>query len=270
MKDSKIIIFLYTTMVGRAILRILVNPGLSKFMASVMSSSFSGRFVSGFIKKNGIDMSDYYIPDGGYKSFNDFFTRKKKTTANTQGGFLQSPCDALLTVSHISEESIFNIKRTEYSVASLLGDESLAEQFMGGTAYIFRLTPAHYHRYNFCAEGRLIEKKTIAGVLHSVQPICHEKTDVFVQNSREYVVIDSDKLGRIVQMEIGALLVGKISNHPVNTDSIVSIGSEKGYFEYGGSSIVVLTQTQNELPDDVRNRERVADEIPVKISEKLI
>ncbi len=52
-------------------------------------------------------------------------------------------------------------------------------------------------------------------------------------------MIHSPVFGDIVQMEVGALLVGRITN-----DTSVSTavrGEEKGYFEYGGSTIILLT-----------------------------
>ena len=44
-------------------------------------------------------------------------------------------------------------------------------------------------------------------------------------------------------MEVGALMVGKITNHKLTrqTRQVVA-GQEKGYFEFGGSTIVVLLQ----------------------------
>lgn len=271
MKESKIIIFLYTTVLGRAILKILVNPKLSIAMASVMSSPISRLAVPRFIRKNNIDIECYDIPEGGYRSFNDFFTRKKKEEhISHNNGILSSPCDALLTVSPINENSIFNIKHTEYSVGSLLADDKLGEEYVGGTAFIFRLTPAHYHRYNFCADGYFLYNRKIQGVLHSVQPVCHEQTDVFIQNSREYVVIDNNDLGKLIQMEIGALLVGKITNHPVDKNSRIDTGIEKGYFEYGGSSIVVLSKKKLTLSEEITNRVRAGDEIPVCIGEIFV
>lgn len=65
---------------------------------------------------------------------------------------------------------------------------------------------------------------------------------IIIQNSREYAVIDSEEYGKIVQMEVGALLVGKISNKGYVAGDEVCKGEEKGYFEHGGSSIVVLTK----------------------------
>lgn len=270
MKDSLIIKFLYQSVPGRILLKFLVHPKLSKAAAVFFSRGCSKWLVPIFIRKNKIDISKYEIPPKGYKSFNDFFTRKLRADDFLRNcDSFVSPCDGLLTVSEITKDYIFHIKHTDYSVKELLQDKDLAEKFLGGTAYIFRLTPAHYHRYSFCTSGVLTAQKRIDGVLHSVQPVCHEMTDVFIQNSREYSVIDSPENGIVLQMEVGALLVGKISNHDISLQREVRAGQEKGYFEYGGSSIVVLTQKMTRLSDEILHREKIGDEIPVRVGENL-
>lgn len=265
MSESLTIDLLYKTPVGRFILKGLVNPMVSKRAAKILSSRMSAAFVPSFIKKNNIDIEDYIVPEGGFGSFNDFFTRKiKPGKREIEDCDLICPSDGLLTVSDISETSVFNIKNTSYSLKELLDDENLAKEFIGGTALIFRLTPSHYHRYVFCASGKVEKTRFIPGILHSVKPVCHETFPVFIQNSREYAVIDSEEYGKIVQMEVGALLVGKISNRGYSIGDVACKGEEKGYFEYGGSSIVVLTkQKLCENPDQT-------EEIPVKLGEDII
>jgi len=265
----------------------LVSPRVSIKAARFFDSPLSKGMIKSFVRKNHIDMSRFEMPEGGYKSFNDFFTRKMKdeylpdtlkslksedlnedAESSKRDGGLLSPCDALLTISDITEDSVFSIKNTEYSLKELLRDEKLAAEFLGGSAFIFRLTPAHYHRYVHCGDGVEIIRRRIDGILHSVRPVCHEMCKVFVQNSREYVVIDALP-GKIIQMEVGALLVGKISNYIGESGPRVFRGQEKGYFEYGGSSIVVLTQNRAEVTDEISSRIKIEDEIPVKIGERL-
>ena len=42
-------------------------------------------------------------------------------------------------------------------------------------------------------------------------------------------------------MEVGALMVGRIKNHKKKV-SVVHRGEEKGMFEFGGSTVVLLTE----------------------------
>ncbi|MBQ6968122.1 MAG: phosphatidylserine decarboxylase [Lachnospiraceae bacterium] len=271
MNESPIILFLYRTVPGRLLLKILVNPCLSKAASVFFSSKISAFLIPGFVRKNGIDLRQYIVPEGGYGSFNDFFTRKRrrKFRPEPKPG-LQSPCDGFLSVKEIGSNAVFNIKHCSYSLESLLRDRALAKIFAGGTAFIFRLTPANYHRYNFCADGNIICKRRIKGVLHCVRPVAVERVPVFTENSREYVVMENDRMGKVIQMEVGAMLVGKITDHPVSEPGqVVTGGEEKGYFEYGGSTIIVITEHRVKLSGELSGRIKGDSEIPVVAGETV-
>lgn len=242
MKESWSLKFLYQTVPGRGLLKILVQPKISQMAGKVLSSGISRPLIPYYIRKHHIDMSDILIPEGGFCSFNEFFTRKRFLQCPyVAHGQLISPCDGFLTAVRINEHTCFEIKHTSYSLRTLLRDGELAEKFEGGTALIFRLTPADYHRYCYPVNGHVVSSGKIKGKLHCVRPVALETLPVFVQNSREYQVIKSKSHGTIVQMEVGALLVGKISNHKdLFKDSSVRMGEEKGYFEFGGSTIILL------------------------------
>jgi phosphatidylserine decarboxylase len=80
----------------------------------------------------------------------------------------------------------------------------------------------------------------IKGRLHTVRPIALEKTPVFKENCREYTVMQTENFGAVTQIEVGALLVGKIKNHHAN--ACVKRGEEKGMFLYGGSTVILLLE----------------------------
>lgn len=191
-------------------------------------------------------MSEY--DDMPYRSFNDFFTRHKTIKAIRDDVSALTPCDAFLSVYRISDTLTMNIKHSEYTIADLLDDKELARRFEGGLCCVFRLEPQHYHHYLYPVDGTIKLRKRIYGVLHSVRPVCCEAYPVWFHNSREYVLIDSPLFGNVVQMEIGALLVGKINNS--SGDTAVK-GTEKGYFEYGGSTVILLFEKDSIslLPD---------------------
>lgn len=235
-QETASIRFLYGTAPGRFCLKVLVQPWISKTAGVFLSSGLSKPMISGFIKKNHIDLTAY--PQRKYRSFNDFFTRERKNEIDTAP--LISPCDAYLSAYPIGEDSVYTIKHACYDLAQLLGDKELATRYAGGTCLIFRLTPSHYHRYCFACNGKISGAKRIDGKLHCVRPIAYTSIPVFTQNSREYVLIQSEQFGNVVQMEVGALLVGKIKNHPVA--DTVQQGKEKGYFEFGGSTIILLLE----------------------------
>ncbi len=238
-KETLALRFLYKTPPGRLILRGLVQPGFSKLAGRFLSSPFSRHIVPVYKKLNDIDTKDCVSQK--YNSFNEFFYRKRKEEHfDEDPAGLISPCDGLLSVYPVDEEKTYRIKNADYDLGQLLRDEKLAKSYAGGLCLIFRLTPKHYHRYCFAANGKISCSRRIEGVLHCVRPIAYTSRPVFIENSREYVVIDTEAFGEIIQMEVGALMVGKIHNHEPASQAVK--GREKGYFEFGGSTIIVLTQ----------------------------
>lgn len=238
-KETLTIRFLYGTAVGRILLKLLIRPLFSKAAGIYLNSRISGWMVPLFIRKYNIDMHGY--EPAVYHSFNDFFTRKRQPEpfAHTQGHLI-SPCDGYLSIYTVSQTQTYRIKNVEYRLDTLLQNQKLAEQFSGGVCLIFRLTLQDYHRYCYICGGREINPKMIPGRLHCVRPAAYTSRPVFVENSREYSEIQSPVFGTVVQMEIGALLVGRIHNYRREGQAVQ--GMEKGYFAFGGSTILVLIQ----------------------------
>ena len=244
---DKLLSFLYTNIFGRMLLKPLIQPQVSKLAGRYLSSAHSKWLISKFIERNEINMDIYEECD--YSSFNDFFTRKIKPDCRPVPEDLDvliSPCDCLATVYPIQENTTFSIKNTEYTLRSLLRSPRLAKRFRGGYAYVLRLTVEDYHRYLYSVSGKQSKNYHIDGTFHTVNPIANDFLPIYKENTREYTVIRSKEFGDVLQMEVGALLVGKISNHKQST--VVTRGEEKGFFEYGGSTIVVLTQKGRVTP----------------------
>lgn len=245
--QDKLLSFLYTNIFGRMLLKPLIQPQVSKLAGRYLSSAHSKWLISKFIERNEINMDIYEECD--YSSFNDFFTRKIKPDCRPVPEDLDvliSPCDCLATVYPIQENTTFSIKNIEYTLRSLLRSPRLAKRFRGGYAYVLRLTVEDYHRYLYSVSGKQSKNYHIDGTYHTVNPIANDYLPIYKENTREYTVIHSKEFGDVLQMEVGALLVGKISNHKQST--VVTRGEEKGFFEYGGSTIVVLTQKGRVTP----------------------
>lgn len=266
--------FLYNTAVGRILLRPLICKPISAIAGWFMDRRISSWFVKGFIKSNNIDMSDY--EDRKFCSFNDFFTRGLKDgarpVADGEDDFI-SPADARLSVYDITPERYFTVKGVDYTIADLLENKELAERFDGGKCLIFRLAVDNYHRYGWCADGQAEAPVRIRGKYHTVQPIAMRRFPIFRENVREYTVVKTEKFGTVVQIEVGALMVGRIVNNAPN-GCTAKKGLEKGKFEFGGSTVVVLlekdkvmldeefiTNTQNDLETNVKYGEKIGTRI---------
>ena len=226
--------------------------------------------IKGFVQKNNIQLEDYELSD--VKTFNQFFRRKikqGKRPFDQEKTHLPSPCDGLLTAYHIENEgTVIPVKQSRYTITSLLQDEQLAANYSGGLCLVFRLCVDNYHRYSYCLSGHKSANRFIRGVLHTVRPIALETLPVFTQNCREYTVLDSPEFGRVVQMEVGAMLVGRIVN--LHEKAFVERGQEKGYFEYGGSTIILLFEKKHiTLRKDIEAASKEGKETPVQMGEML-
>ena len=221
------------------------------------------------MKKNQIDLSVY--TKQRFRSYNDFFTRRIRPGERmiAQGeNLLISPCDGKATVCRIGTDTRFYIKDTLYTAAQLLRNERLADHYKGGYAVILRLTVDDYHRYAFVDDGELSREFHIPGVYHTVNPVAGEYYPIYKENTREFCIQKSRHFGRLLLMEVGALLVGRIVNHDV--EQTVSRGEEKGYFEFGGSTVIVAVQAgQVRIDEDIWQNSAEGIETVVKQGEKI-
>ncbi len=233
--------FLYHNAFGRVILKVLTSRWVSKLCGAFLDTSLSKPLIKGFVRNNNINLDDFESDD--FKCFNDCFCRKIKDSKRTfpiDDKILFSPCDGLLSAYRITNDTVLAIKQSEYTISSLLQNEEVAREFKDGVCLVFRLCVNHYHRYCYPASGYKGDNVFIKGKLHTVRPIALESHPVFCENCREYTVIETEHFGKILQMEVGAMLVGKIKNH--HQSGYVKRTQEKGMFLYGGSTIVMLLQ----------------------------
>lgn len=259
---------LYKTLIGGVVLAIATRKTISKISSVYMNSKASTKRIDKFIKKNKIDMTDY--PKREYKSFNDFFTRKViegKRPISKDRDDLISVADSKLLVYDINEKTEMLIKGKTYTVRDLLRDKKLSNEYKNGKCLVFRLTVDDYHRYSFVDDGTLVRTKKINGILHTVGPIAFKRYRVFKENQREYSVLETKNFGTVIQMEVGALMVGKIVNHDIKK---FKRGEEKGYFLFGGSTVVLFfKENQIEIDRDILKNSRLGLETKVKLGEVI-
>ena len=260
---------LYGSVIGRMLLRPLVAPAVSKLAGKFLSTRLSCFLIKPFIRKNGIDMQPFEPVE--YGSYNEFFSRKIRPEMRPIDGqpqHLIAPCDSKLTVLPIDGNCRLWLKHTEYTVESLLKNKELAQKYTGGYALVFRLTVDDYHRYCYVCDGIKEDNVHIPGVLHTVNPIANDYYPIYKENSREYSILHSGEFGDILMMEVGALLVGRIVNH--HGKASVARGQEKGYFQFGGSTVVLLIQPDRvKIDDDILENSRLNIETIVHMGEKI-
>ena len=116
----------------------------------------------------------------------------------------------------------------------------MAEEFNEGAMAIIRLAPVDYHRYHFPVSGKLEKIIDIKGDYFSVSPIAMKKSlEIFMKNKRSITLIEGEKYNRYLFAEIGATMVGTIVNTTKEKELVLK-GEEKGYFKFGGSSVMMI------------------------------
>lgn len=266
---NKGLFFLYNTAAGRIILRIIAkNKIVSCISGCLMDSFISKILIKPFIKNNNINMSEF--EEKKYKSFNDFFVRKLKSydidTFNNENLFI-SCATSKLTCYKITEDLTFEVKNTKYTLESLTRKKDIIKNYNGGYLLVFRLSPDDYHRYCFIDDGKVKETYKIDGTFHTVNPISYDKVKVFSENTRECTLYKTKNFDDILYIEVGALLVGRIKNHNVIS---AKKGDEKGYFMYGGSTVILVVKKDIiKLDSKILSNSKKNIETNVKYGQKI-
>lgn len=268
--QDRLLSALYGHLGTRILMKLIIRPHISRIGGIFLDSPFSKFLIQPFIRKNRIDMDQYESQT--YSSYNDFFTRRikpEKRLADQTPQHLISPCDGKLSAYPVTKDGHFYIKQTFYSLESLLRSKSLAAKYEGGMALVFRLTVDDYHRYCYVDAGEKSRNIIIPGVLHTVNPAANDVYPIYKENSREYCLLKSQNFKTLLIMEVGALMVGKISNYHQDRLS-VSRGQEKGRFEFGGSTVIMLLeQGAAKIDSDILKNTSSDIETIVKMGEKI-
>ncbi len=260
--QDRLLEWMYGTAFGRRLVRVMIRPRVSWIAGWLLDRRISALAVGPFIRRNHIRMDDF--EQRKFRSFNDFFTRKireGRRPVDEAPNHLIAPCDSKLTVYPIEADSRFTVKGTDYTLAELLRSGKLAERFLGGTLLLFRLTVGDYHRYCYIDSGYAGENVSIPGVFHTVNPAAAGRYPIYKENTRAFSLLKSDHFGTVLQMEVGAAMVGRIVNEPGRRQ--VTRGQEKGRFEFGGSTVIVLLQKDAAVLDEdlLRNTREDAETV---------
>jgi phosphatidylserine decarboxylase len=244
---------------------------ISKLMGTWYDSSFSKGKIDAVIKELSIDVNECARPKEGYKSFNDFFARHLKPDArpfSTDPDIIVSPADGrVLVFPTLHQDTFVPVKGSVFSIRKML--PSHASRFTNGAMAIVRLCPADYHRYHFPCAGDITEYQNINGTLHSVNPIALTSgPDVFGDNKRSITLIATEHAGTLCFMEVGAFGVGGIVN--TRCSGHVEKMDEKGYFKFGGSTVVLLFEPGRiSFCDDLVANSDAGKETLVKVGQPL-
>ena len=312
---QKAIYFLYHHFLGRLLLKMIFARPYFSFLRGLYYNSFlSKKDIASFVEKYGLSKE---LLKKKYQSFGDFFSRKEAVYLREAGKlpFYASASGKVLAYKIDEEGRIIlppgvqkegagkkenfhflplEIKGNFYSIEKIL--RAPCPDFLkGGTLLIFRLSLSDYHRYIFPAEGKLLRRKRIKGRLDSVRKeAAHFKA--FSENKREISLLELTGMGKILHVEVGAMLVGHIHNHmgsklfsdkgaqnkrknlgekTYKSDRRYqqafrfTAGEEKGYFSLGGSTIVEMLSEKIVIDEDLFENTNKGLETKLEIGERI-
>ena len=220
------------------------NSLVSKMAGYYQRLPCTKKNIRPFVERFGIDSSEFQKNIEDFSSFNDFFVRKLKPEArpiDADSSKAVLPADGrYLFFPRIDQADGFLVKGKKFSLEDFLQDRELAEKYAQGTLVLVRLCPIDYHRFHFPCDLVPGEPQLIKGNLHSVNPLAlRRKIEIFCENKRVITPLFTENFGTVLWAEIGATCVGSI-HQTFTPEKRYSKGEEKGFFSFGGSSLVLL------------------------------
>ena len=201
-----------------AIQQLLPTRLLSALMyriAEIRHKGFKNGLIRFFLRGYPVNLDEaVYTRVAAYASFNDFFTRALKPDARPQPEDpkqLSSPVDGTVSqFGSIRDGLLIQAKGHDYSVAALLADPLLADEFRDGEFSTIYLAPHNYHRVHMPYAGSLRAWSYVPGRLFSVNPAtARALPGLFARNERMIAIFDTE-FGPLAVIMVGALFVGGI------------------------------------------------------------
>jgi phosphatidylserine decarboxylase len=243
--------WLYSTKLGEFFSKIITKAFFSKFYGCVQSWSISRFKIDKFIQDYNINMDEYLTEEDNhstipYSNFNQFFIRRFKngkrpfdSNETILGAFAEA---RYFGHKEITEDLKIPVKGKYLKASELINNEKWNHFFSEGPLLLARLCPVDYHRFHFPVSGKVLDSFPIHGRFHSVNPMAiQKKNDILITNERHVTILETNEFKKLAYIEVGALCVGKIVQSKIyNSDMKFKKGEEKGYFLFGGSTVILI------------------------------
>jgi len=210
------------------------------------NESRSRRYIAEFIRFYNIVVDDLLDPVSSFQNFNEFFARKMKhhsrPIADVRNQHIAVvPADSrIVAYETVNEATTVWVKGHGFSIGSLVMDSDLTKRFTNGAVAVCRLGPMDAHRVYFplgCKVGRTFN---MDGDFLVDNPVCvREDVDVFTTNKRTLTVLEDTEFGLVGMVCVGSTMVGSIVLTS-KQGQMVKKGDEHGYFQFGGSTVILL------------------------------
>lgn len=270
--------WMYGSTSGKILSNLMVRGPLSSIYGVTQSTKLSSKKVAPFIKDFNIDMDQFVPADEAtseipYPSFNDFFIRRFKegkrnfpAESSVMGAFAEA---RYYGYDSIQDDETIPVKGTFLNAKELLANEKWTDTFHDGPLLLARLCPVDYHRFHSPLDSKVLDYYKVRGELHSVNPIAlKKKADIFSKNLREVTILETEEFGKIAYVEVGAMMVGKV----VQSGDLKEYraGQEKGYFLFGGSTVIVIGEKGKWKPSsDISDNTKKGIETYIQLGDEV-
>jgi phosphatidylserine decarboxylase len=218
--------------------------------------------IHSFAYMAGVDWSESKKQQSSdFEHFNAFFTRELIEGARPLDPDLMtyvSPCDGRISqCGRITNNRILQAKGQNYSLQSLLVNDSSAKDFRNGFFHTIYLAPHDYHRVHMPVTGMLRRMIHVPGRLFSVAPYTTRQIpNLFTRNERLICLFETSH-GPMSVILVGAMMVSSMETvwsgvvKPHGGKRVVSAdlsrrgiklrrGKEMGRFNMGSTVILLL------------------------------
>jgi phosphatidylserine decarboxylase len=215
-----------------------------------------------YIRAYGVDMTEVEVPPEGFRSFDEFFTRRLQPGArplDPDPRALASPADGTIEgLGRLTPSAELIVKGTRYTARELLGGSEEAARHRGGSYLVIYLSPADYHRVHAPTRGAVQRARYVPGTLFPVNRIgSRHVPQLLARNERIMVLQQSEQHGAVTTILVGAMGVGRVtlcfddlatnvglsSQTRCYADRPIALerGQELGVFHLGSTVIVMTT-----------------------------
>lgn len=250
------------------------NSFVSRLCAFLHKTKKSQKKIAPFIRAYEINIEEFVVPPEGFSSFNDFFIRKLKPGARPlkeSEKTLVLPADGrYLVFENVSHSDTFFVKGQQLSLQELIPDPAISHRYEEGSLVFGRLCPSDYHRFHFPCDCIPSRAQVINGYLYSVNPIAlRQNIKILSQNKRVLTELETTHFGKVLYIEVGATAVGSIQQ-TYTPHLHYKKGDEKGFFEFGGSTVLMLFEKNKIIFDkDLLESSKQCLEVKANMGESL-
>lgn len=268
-----------------------ITRALGKLTEAAVPRPVLNSVLKAYTKAYRVDLSQAIIPEGGFRTFNQFFTRQLRDglrPISDDPTALVSPADGRFDdAGTVNDSTEFFIKGNQYSARELLGDDSDAAVFRGGSFSIVYLSPRDYHRVHSPVEMQVTHVRHIPGVLFPVNNFgVKHVPNLFARNERVVVMGDSKVFGRVAVVFVGAMIVGRIDlvipaparpaiggpmvtqNFAADEQPRLARGAELGAFLLGSTVVVFVEKPHATTAVDEWSTEKLGT--PVQMGQLIL